>query len=51
VDLRDNRLTFVDGEIFVAFPMMQNVNLKKNYCIDEHHHGKIGHGELVRCGS
>lgn len=42
VDLRYNNLKFIDGQIFLPFINMTNLNLKDNYCINQHYHGKLG---------
>jgi Leucine-rich repeat (LRR) protein len=42
IDLKHNNLKFIDGQIFLPFKNMTNLNLKDNYCIDQHYHGKLG---------
>lgn len=41
IDLRHNQIKFIDGEIFLAFGNLSNLNLRNNYCIDKLYNGKI----------
>ena len=41
IDFKGNGLTYVDGEIFLPFTKLQNLNFKKNYCIDQQHNSKF----------
>lgn len=41
LDLKYNNLTFIDGQIFLPFKNLTNLNFEYNYCIDNHYHAKL----------